>query len=484
MKKAFLIMILVVAISLTGCFTKTKTKPEQNAPISPKATTQALKEVSLYFLNSKMSGLNMETRSVSENADLLRQVITELIKGPTDQYSKSIIPDNTKLLSVQLKDTTAYVNLSKDYISGTDIEGNTAKYMVAALVNTLTGLPNVDSVQILVEGNKIDSLYGYKIGLDPLTRMVLTGEVYIDKERVKKLQENVSLGKESWRLDPIKVMQEEGGIVGFSQDDDFSLESKKDGIAMINATHDNKSYLVTLVQPDGDKDGNIWVISDIKAKFTKIPEADPTKGETFIYGIVKAINYDTRVVTIEREYQDSSDINNEAGPDVKVLPNAIIHRQAKVGYDSQGGYKYSETDMGFSDIKVGDELGMILTKNKEARAIIDSYKSTITTDSSQDANIVVLSPMKNNSVSSPIKVVGKARVFEAVVNIRLLDEKGNILFQTSVQASAGAPSWGDFEADIQYKPLASQQDGTLQVFSLSPKDGSVQNLVSVPLRLK
>ncbi|MCP2239220.1 Gmad2 immunoglobulin-like domain-containing protein [Thermoanaerobacterium thermosaccharolyticum] len=484
MKKAFLIMILVVAISLTGCFNKPKNKTEQNAPISPKSTVQAVKEVSLYFLNSKMSGLNMDIRSVSENADLLKQVISELMKGPSDQYSKPIIPDNTKLLSVQLKDTTAYVNFSKDYMSATDINESTAKYMVAALVNTLTGLPNVDSVQILVEGNKIDSLYGYKIGLDPLNRTVLTGEVYIDKERVKKLQENVSLGKESWRLDPIKVMQEEGGVVGFSPDDDFSLDSKKDGIALINATHDNKSYMITLIQPEGDKDGNIWVISDVKAKFTKIPEADPTKGETFIYGIVKAINYETRVVTIEREYQDSSDINNEAGPDIKVLPNAIIHRQAKVGYDSQGGYQYSETDMSFSDIKVGDELGMILTKNKEARAIIDSDKSSITTASSQNANIIVLSPMKNNSVSSPVKVVGKARVFEAVVNIRILDSNGNILSQTSVQASAGAPSWGDFEADIQYKPLSTPQDGTLQVFSLSPKDGSVQDLVSIPLHLK
>ncbi|ORX24550.1 sporulation protein [Thermoanaerobacterium sp. PSU-2] len=484
MKKAFLVLILIAAISLSGCFTNTKTKTEKNAPISPKSTVQAVKEVSLYFLNSKMSGLNMEVRSVSENADLLKQVINELMKGPKDQYSKPIIPDNTKLLSVQLKDTTAYVNFSKDYTSSTSIDGTTAKYMVAALVNTLTGLPNVNSVQILVEGNKIDSLYGYKIGLDPLSRIVLTGEVYIDKDRVKKLQESTSFGKDSWRLDPMKVIQEEGGVVGFSPDDDFSLESKKGGIALINAIHDNKSYLVTLVQPEGDREGNIWVISDVKPKFTKIPEADPTKGETFIYGIVKAINYDTRVVTIEREYQDTNDINNVAGPDIKVLPNAIIHRQSKIGYDSQGGYQYSETDMDFTDIKVGDELGMILTKNKEARAVIDSDKNTITSYSSQEANIIVLSPMRNNSVTSPIKVVGKARVFEAVVNIRLLDSNGNILTQTSVQASAGAPSWGDFQADIQYNPLSTPQDGTLQVFSLSPKDGSVQDLVSIPLYLK
>ncbi|SNX53150.1 Gmad2 immunoglobulin-like domain-containing protein [Thermoanaerobacterium sp. RBIITD] len=482
MKKTILIVILIAVITLSGCFTKPKT--EKNAPISPKATTQEAKEVSLYFLNDKLSGLNMETRGVSKNADLLKQVILELIKGPTDQYSKPVIPDGTKLISVQLKDTTAYVNLSKDYISGANVNDNVAKYMVAALVNTLTGLPDVDSVQILVEGNKVNSIYGYKIGLDPLKRMVLTGEVYINKDRVKKLQENVNLGKESWRLDPIKVMQQEGGIVGFSKDDNFSLETRKDGIAMINATHENKSYLVTLIQPDGDKENNIWTISDVKAKFTKIPEADPTKGETFVYGIVKAINYDTRVVTIEREYQDTQDMNNKVGPDIKILPDAIIHFQAKVGFDSQSGYKYSEKDISFSDIKVGDELGMILTKNKDARAVIVSDKKSITTANNQDANIIVVSPMKNNSVSSPIKVVGKARVFEGSVSIRLLDEKGNIIAQASAQASAGAPSWGDFEADIQYKPLSNEQDGTLQVFSISAKDGSVQNLVSIPLHLK
>lgn len=87
-------------------------------------------------------------------------------------------------------------------------------------------------------------------------------------------------------------------------------------------------------------------------------------------------------------------------------------------------------------------------------------------------------------MTSPFKVIGKARVFEGNVNIRLVDSNGNILSETVVQATAGAPSWGDFEAIISYKALKEPQNGILQVFSLSPKDGSVQNLVSVPLKLK
>lgn len=484
MKKIIILLILIMAISLSGCFNKPMPE-DKNVPISPKSTAQKSKEVSLYFLNDKLSGLNMETRGVSQNADLLRQVMQELIKGPKDEYSKPIIPDGTTLLSIQAKDNTAYVNFSKNYITGNNISSNTAKCMVAGLVNTLTGLPDINSVQILVEGNKLSSMYGYKMGLDPLQRAILTGEVYNNKDRVKKLQENVNQGKEIWRLDPLKVMQFEGGIVGFNGDDSFTIEYKRGGVVSVNATHQNKSYLVTLVQPTGQSDKNIWVISDVKAKFTKIPEADPTKGETFIYGIVKSIDYSTRVVTIQREYQDTQDMNNIVGPNINILPDAIIHLQTKVGSDNQGGYKYTERDISISDIKVGDELGLVLTKNKDARAVIVSDANNKQNyNNIKEDNIKVISPMKDNSVSSPIKVVGKARVYEGTVNIRVIDANGNTISQSSVQASAAAPSWGDFNTDLQYKPLSKPQNGTLQLFTISPKDGSIQDLVSIPIQIK
>ncbi|HHY79056.1 MAG TPA: sporulation protein [Thermoanaerobacter sp.] len=479
MKRIALVLIGLFILTLSGCFAKVNSNDE-NAPINPKPMVQDVsKEISLYFLNDKMNGLILEKRLISKDADVLKQVVIEMIKGPTDEYAKPVFPSGTKLISIELQEGTAFVNLSKEFLQDSEDE-EIDKLRVAALINALTDIPGVDSVQILVEGNKIDAVGKYKIGLDPLKRMILIGDVYNNPDRIKKLQERADLGKETWRFDPIQLLRKEGGIIGIGSEDDLTLKSEDNGVAYVEAIHDSKMYSITLVQPLGKGSNYIWVIDNVKAKFTQIPEANPLKGESFIYGIVKAIDYQKRIITIEREYQDSQDVRNQVGPDIKVLPDAIIHFQAKVGYDSQGGFKYAEKDINFAEIKIGDELGIILNKDKEARAIIVSDRSNI----SYEPNIKVISPVRNNVVTSPFKVIGKARIFEGNVNIRLVDSNGNVLNETFVQASNAAPSWGDFEAIISYKPLKEPQNGILQVFSLSPKDGSVQNLVSIPLKLK
>jgi len=479
MKRIALVLIVMFVLTLAGCFAKVNNS-EKNSPINPKPIVQDVsKEISLYFLNDKMNGLILERRLISKDADVLKQVVAEMIKGPTDEYAKPVFPNGTKLISIELQEGIAFVNFSKEFLQDSEDEG-IDKLRVAALVNALTDIPGVESVQILVEGNKIDAIGKYKIGLDPLKRMILVGDVYNNPDRIKKLQERADLGKETWRFDPIQLLRQEGGIIGIGSEDELTLKNENNGVAYVEAIHNNKMYSITLIQPLGKGDNYIWVIDNVKAKFTEIPETNPAEGETFIYGIVKAIDYENRIITIEREYQDSQDMKNQVGPDIKVLPDAIIHFQAKVGYDSQGGFKYAEKDINFAEIKIGDELGIILTKDKEARAIIVSDRSNI----SYEPNIKVVSPVKNDVVTSPFKVIGKARVFEGNVNIRLVDSNGNILSETVVQATAGAPSWGDFEAIISYKALKEPQNGILQVFSLSPKDGSVQNLVSVPLKLK
>jgi hypothetical protein len=53
-----------------------------------------------------------------------------------------------------------------------------------------------------------------------------------------------------------------------------------------------------------------------------------------------------------------------------------------------------------------------------------------------------------------------------------------------VTASAGAPEWGSFKTSIQYTTPVAPQKATLEVFIASPKDGSGQDLVSIPLTLK
>ncbi len=102
-----------------------------------------------------------------------------------------------------------------------------------------------------------------------------------------------------------------------------------------------------------------------------------------------------------------------------------------------------------------------------------------------EVNIVVTIPAPNTEViGPPLRVAGRARVFEAVLQVRLKDAQGNVLAKKTVMASYGAPEWGDFVAELSYTLPNTPQNALLAVFRLSPKDGSEVNLVVLPVRLK
>jgi hypothetical protein len=103
------------------------------------------------------------------------------------------------------------------------------------------------------------------------------------------------------------------------------------------------------------------------------------------------------------------------------------------------------------------------------------------TATSQPA-IIVTSPQSGDQATVPIKVTGSASVFEAAVTIAVESADGNRTFcRTTTTASEGAPGTGSFETQIAFPPPTEPTDGRVQVYSISPKDGSIQNLVSVPV---
>jgi Spore germination protein len=95
--------------------------------------------------------------------------------------------------------------------------------------------------------------------------------------------------------------------------------------------------------------------------------------------------------------------------------------------------------------------------------------------------IWVTAPVDGQTIASPLKITGNARVFEAVVSYRLRDVQGNILAEGNTMAAAGAPGRGDFEASLTFKPLAAG-NGQLEVFESSMKDGSDLNKVIIPVK--
>ncbi len=95
--------------------------------------------------------------------------------------------------------------------------------------------------------------------------------------------------------------------------------------------------------------------------------------------------------------------------------------------------------------------------------------------------IWVNEPQPGIEVNSPLTVQGSARVYEATVNLRLIDRDGEVLVDTFTTATAGGPARGEFEAVLEF-PAPSTGEGHIEVFWISPKDGSEQDKVNIPVK--
>lgn len=115
--------------------------------------------LSLYFPDKNAVNLVGEQRtSTLVDNSLEKTVVLELVKGPVSKELISTIPAETKVISVETKDGICFVNLSEEFITkhgqGSAAEG----FTVYSIVNSLTELEGVNSVQFLIEGKKVDTL--------------------------------------------------------------------------------------------------------------------------------------------------------------------------------------------------------------------------------------------------------------------------------------------------------------------------------------
>lgn len=109
-------------------------------------------EVSLFFLDEENNRLVPENRNlvlISEDM-LLNETVNALIKGPSLETFKAVIPANTKLLNIERDGDIVIVDLSREFLDASDLLAARV-----ALVNTLTELEGVKYVKIYVEGQEL-----------------------------------------------------------------------------------------------------------------------------------------------------------------------------------------------------------------------------------------------------------------------------------------------------------------------------------------
>jgi len=110
--------------------------------------------VKLYFPSKGGERLVIERRTVDAQQALSpeKTIVSELIKGPSDSKLSGAIPDGTKLLNIETKDNVCYVNFSTEFKSKTGSGSTSTTLTLYSVVNSLCELENVESVQILING--------------------------------------------------------------------------------------------------------------------------------------------------------------------------------------------------------------------------------------------------------------------------------------------------------------------------------------------
>lgn len=114
--------------------------------------------VKLYFYSANSQYLVPYSVEIRAGKNLPCNILQALIKGPAKNSNLlPIFPKDVKILSLKVKDKTAYVNFSEEILSyggGTTYEIG----IVSSVVLTLTELKNIENVQFLIEGEKIKYL--------------------------------------------------------------------------------------------------------------------------------------------------------------------------------------------------------------------------------------------------------------------------------------------------------------------------------------
>jgi spore germination protein GerM len=137
-----------------------KPAPQPSRPEKPAET----RERSVYFTQVDKDGTILRTkvaRKIAASDSPMLDSLNVLLSGPSAEEQRqglmSLIPKGTRILSATVRGGTAYISFSEDFQYNTyGVEGYAAQ--LKQIVWTVTEFPNINDVQILIEGRRVDYL--------------------------------------------------------------------------------------------------------------------------------------------------------------------------------------------------------------------------------------------------------------------------------------------------------------------------------------
>ncbi len=117
-------------------------------------------EVKIYFADEDAIYLKPETRVVPGD-DFYYEVLEELLAGPEEGDLVATIPEDTEILAIEIDDEVARLDFNSALRDNHPGGSSGERMTVYSIVNTMTGLPGIEEVYFLIEGEDLKTLAGH-----------------------------------------------------------------------------------------------------------------------------------------------------------------------------------------------------------------------------------------------------------------------------------------------------------------------------------
>ncbi len=179
-----LALTLLCAMVLTGCDeqkqgeagSKTVVSSSSGSSSSSSSSSQSgskaqLVNIKVYYPDENATGLVAVEKSIKDTDNKYQAAVETLMAGTDKKGLANVFPKKAKLLQVTVSGKVAKVDFSRE-LQKNFVGGSTGEEMlVGSVVNTLTEFPEIQKVQILVDGQEVETLSGHMDLSQPLPRM-------------------------------------------------------------------------------------------------------------------------------------------------------------------------------------------------------------------------------------------------------------------------------------------------------------------------
>lgn len=176
----FFVIMVVMAGLAVGCSNSTpaavnqpnlaQPTVEQPAAVNPQSASPETMRLTVYHATKDAMYLVGETHVVPKNDHPAQTALELLLREPQNAELVQILPPGTKVRGVTIKDHVAFVDFNDKLIKNNVGGSATETLTVGAIVNTLTEFPDIHKVQILVGGQKIETISGHMDVSHPQSR--------------------------------------------------------------------------------------------------------------------------------------------------------------------------------------------------------------------------------------------------------------------------------------------------------------------------